>query len=362
MKVKGIMFSGFAAAILMGSAGAYAAGTFNIASQAYVDQEVGKLSGENGAITALAEKIGGNYTSESTVADAIATKANASDLTLHINDAVKHITAEERTAWNAKQAALDADQLAAVNSGITADKVAAYDTLAGDSANSVEGKIESAISSTLGEGWTEGQTVKQALTANSTADQAYADTKAGAAETAAKAYADGLASNYATAAQGGKADTAVQPAAIANMQVTTNIATDLSETFADDTQYPSAKAVKTAIDGVSSGSSEAVTALENKIGSGFTSENTVADAIAAINNPTTGIAAVASTDATTKANAAEQNAKDYSDTKFGGGTNVTGLPAYSTCPGTSGKCVLAVSKTTGALEWVEITAPLTSNN
>jgi hypothetical protein len=41
-----------------------------------------------------------------------------------------------------------------------------------------------------------------------------ATTKAGNAESAAKAYADGLASNYATAAQGAKADTALQAASI----------------------------------------------------------------------------------------------------------------------------------------------------
>ena len=41
-----------------------------------------------------------------------------------------------------------------------------------------------------------------------------ATTKAGNAETNAKAYADGLAKNYATAAQGTKADTALQKADI----------------------------------------------------------------------------------------------------------------------------------------------------
>lgn len=44
----------------------------------------------------------------------------------------------------------------------------------------------------------------------------------------------------ATAAQGTKADTAVQPAAIANMQVTTNLVTSMSSA-STDSQYPSAK-------------------------------------------------------------------------------------------------------------------------
>lgn len=46
------------------------------------------------------------------------------------------------------------------------------------------------------------------------ATESYADQKASAAEQAAKDYADGLAGNYATAAQGAKADSALQPADI----------------------------------------------------------------------------------------------------------------------------------------------------
>lgn len=63
---------------------------------------------------------------------------------------------------------------------------------------------------------------------------------ASTAETNAKNYADSLASNYATSAQGALADTAVQPADIANMQTTTNLVTSVSSA-STDTQYPSAK-------------------------------------------------------------------------------------------------------------------------
>lgn len=63
---------------------------------------------------------------------------------------------------------------------------------------------------------------------------------ASTAETNAKNYADGLASNYATAEQGAKADTALQPADITNMQTTTNLVTSVSAQ-STDTQYPSAK-------------------------------------------------------------------------------------------------------------------------
>jgi hypothetical protein len=47
-------------------------------------------------------------------------------------------------------------------------------------------------------------------------------------------------SEFATSAQGAKADTAVQPAAIANMQTTTNLVTSVSSS-STDSQYPSAK-------------------------------------------------------------------------------------------------------------------------
>ena len=49
------------------------------------------------------------------------------------------VTAAEKTAWSGKQAALDSDQLAAVNSGITAAKVSTYDGYA----TSKQDKIDS---------------------------------------------------------------------------------------------------------------------------------------------------------------------------------------------------------------------------
>lgn len=59
------------------------------------------------------------------------------------------------------------------------------------------------------------------------------------------------ASDYATAAQGAKADTAVQPAAIANMQTTTNLVTSISGS-STDAQYPSAKCMWTLVGDVES--------------------------------------------------------------------------------------------------------------
>ena len=56
MKVKNIVFSGFAAAILMGTAAASAA-TFNIASKDYVDSKVSALSENGGAIDTVADAV-----------------------------------------------------------------------------------------------------------------------------------------------------------------------------------------------------------------------------------------------------------------------------------------------------------------
>lgn len=82
-----------------------------------------------------------------------------------------------------------------------------------------------------------------------------ATTKANNAETAAKAYADGLAINYATAAQGAKADTALQAASIttgsANGAIAVN-GTDVavkglgSAAYTDASAYDAAGAATTA--------------------------------------------------------------------------------------------------------------------
>ena len=56
----------------------------------------------------------------------------------HIANGDIHVTAEQKAAWTAKQDALSEAQLAAANSGITADKVATYDAYAGQIATKVE--------------------------------------------------------------------------------------------------------------------------------------------------------------------------------------------------------------------------------
>ncbi|MCQ2581367.1 MAG: hypothetical protein MJ170_00085 [Alphaproteobacteria bacterium] len=95
MKIRNIVFSGFMASILM-AGGAYAAtaDAGSLTTKTYVD------------------------TAYNTNAQAITTHASNTDL---------HVTKAKQDAWDAKQAALNTAQLAAVNSGITSDKVSTYD-------------------------------------------------------------------------------------------------------------------------------------------------------------------------------------------------------------------------------------------
>lgn len=55
----------------------------------------------------------------------------------HVADATVHITADERTAWNAKQTKLTDTQLLAVNSGVTAERLSGYDAHVNDATKHV---------------------------------------------------------------------------------------------------------------------------------------------------------------------------------------------------------------------------------
>ena len=155
MKVKNIMFAGFAAAIFASFANAAnAAATYNLASKEYVDAKDAAATTEFRKADAALEQaykdadaaleqayqaadtatlreaksyadniVAGedglaNQVQQNT--DAIAT-INASDV---MNSG---ITATKLAELEAKQGALSPDQLKAVNSGITTEKVAAYD-------------------------------------------------------------------------------------------------------------------------------------------------------------------------------------------------------------------------------------------
>jgi hypothetical protein len=191
------------------------------------------------------------------------------NLDSHVADAVAHVTADERTAWNAAKTAIDAflkdadmtadavDTLKELQTYMTTDGEAAAkvverigkleainhdaykaadeatlasaksyaDGLAGnyDAAGAAAGALNDAKAYVDGKVDGKFDTVGSAAQALTDA-KAYADGKfqvagnyetagaAAAAEQAAKSYADGLAVNYATAAQGAKADAAAPQA------------------------------------------------------------------------------------------------------------------------------------------------------
>ena len=139
----------------------------------------------------------------------------------------KFVTASDKTTWNAKQDALTAG----TNITITGTTISATDTtytgsdgvtLTGTNfTNSGVRTVASGTANGTISVNTGGTTADVAVTglgsAAYTASTDYdAAGAASTAETNAKNYADGLASNYATAAQGTKADTAVQPADLAS--------------------------------------------------------------------------------------------------------------------------------------------------
>ena len=242
MKVKNIMFSGFAAAILMGAVDANAA--FSIASKDYVDGKISTVTtNSTAAVDALAAKVGGNYDSTNTVAKAIAdeataraaadtalgdrvtaneniiksenetipstigTSTNVSTIVGAIN-ALKTKTDSMATTDTMTQATTDianlqtnkqnksdstvADAAAGTYTAITAGNGVGANLVALDgklkTAEGNIGTLQSAVDGlTTGDG-----SVASQIAANSAADQAYTDTKVAAEETRAKGVESGL--------------------------------------------------------------------------------------------------------------------------------------------------------------------------
>lgn len=138
---------------------------------AYKGIVTGEISRLDGRIDGVAQTAGSkvaqaDYDAKMALLDAEDAKAKA-----HIENGDIHVTAEQKTAWTGKQDALSTAQMDAVNSGVTATKVAGYDTLQGQ----VDAKVAQAAYDTKVE----------AL------EKADADEK-----TAREAIATDLASNY----------------------------------------------------------------------------------------------------------------------------------------------------------------------
>ena len=91
-----------------------------------------------------------DYAAGGTIESALNDKVASSALTTHTSNNVAHCTQAEKNAWDAKQTALNADQLAAVNSGITAARVGVYDGYASQIAAKVDtADVEEMISSAV---------------------------------------------------------------------------------------------------------------------------------------------------------------------------------------------------------------------
>lgn len=93
-----------------------------------------------GMNTELAKKQDNLTTDQLAAANSGITADKVAAYDAHVANADIHVTAEQKTTWTAKQDALTEDQMKAVNSGITAEKVAAFDGYA----TTLEGKADKA--------------------------------------------------------------------------------------------------------------------------------------------------------------------------------------------------------------------------
>lgn len=158
MKVKNIMFSGFAAAVLAGACGAADAATYTLASKDYVTNQ---LATKQNTLTA-GEGI--DITDDTISADLSTVTVEGADgtqvpVSTALTGLTQSVTAVEdklgdlpegttvADALEEKQDALTADQQAAVNSGITAEDVAEIESTASavDSLASTVGDAESGL-------------------------------------------------------------------------------------------------------------------------------------------------------------------------------------------------------------------------
>lgn len=166
--------------------------------------------------TAIKARITANETAISTLNGEVTVEGSVKK---QVSDAVAAIVAEAPEAYDTLKEISDwisthSDSAATMNSKITANETVINNlkTLVGELPEGLDAEINTIVkyidSKVAGvKDWT-----SDIATAKSEAI-AEATTKANTAEANAKTYADGLASNYATAAQGAKADSAVQTVA-----------------------------------------------------------------------------------------------------------------------------------------------------
>lgn len=326
MKVKNIMFSGFAAAILMGTVSANAATTaFQIASKAYVDSK---------ASTGLVDESTGNPIS---VADALAGKADAADVESLETSVGTLETAVETLTGNAS------------TSGSVAEAKAAADAAQDD-----VDALEEAVGEVSGlTGFAQGtDTVVEALNelnsgkADAT-DLTALESRVSANETIIKSTGETIPSTIGT-----------------TQNVTTIVGAINALKTKTDSMATSDTMTQVTTD---------IQDLQNALGSGFGSNNTVAAALADKADASTvatdaEVAAllgngVDTTNTVTAQLATKASASDVTALQ----TLTSILNGYSTCiednANESGHCVLSAHAASGntpaGMEWVFVTDPWT---
>lgn len=346
MKVKNIMFSGFAAAILMGTVSANAATTaFQIASKAYVDSK---------ASTGLVDESTGNPIS---VADALAGKADAADVesletsvgTLTGNASTAGSVAEAKAAADAAQADVDALE-EAVGNGFSAQNTVA---------DAIGAKADAAaLGSGIGTGAGE-KTVAVAL-----AEKVNVSDKATSIRTVAGGASDDKwATERAVAAQiegitGGAGTVDQQIAAALGDDFTGQDAyTTVTAALADKADASDVSTLSSTV----SGHTTSIGALETAVGD--SNNGLVADVAAlqtAVGDSNSGLVADVAT--------LQANTTGLTAAKITGYDALAEiLNGYSTCiadnANESGHCVLSAHAASGntpaGMEWVFVTDPWT---
>lgn len=218
------------------------------------------------------------------------------------------------------------------------------------------GEHTTALNKLNGTAETEGSVAKSIADAVASTKTAYEAADATTLKSA-KTYADGLAGNYATAAQGAKADTAVQPAEIADMETKTNAAatyatkTDLG-TKADKSTIGTVTAGKTVVEMIEDAKTSATydnTALNGRVdtiekSAAYTSGITAAG-VAQIETNKTGVAENKAAVAAVTTDLADNYTKTANLSELAKAT----IPATCTDPNAANGCALILKN--GVYSW-----------
>ena len=272
----------------------------SIASKGYVDAQVK---------TSVSNETFNTFKTENTAAIEAAKKAgtdaNAALETYKTSNDTAVAAKADTATVNAELAKKQDKLVSTDNVVINADntitlKGIATDTGLADLQKTV-GEHTTALDKLNGTAETEGSVAKSIADAVAKTKTAYEAADATTLQSA-KDYADGLAGNYATAAQGAKADTAVQPAVIADMETKANAAATYATKAALDAKadkstigtVPEGKTVVKMIEEAQTSATYDDTALKGRVdtiekSAAYTSGIT-ADKVAQIETNKTGVA------------------------------------------------------------------------